>query len=516
MNERKIPKVLAIYLPQFYETEDNNLWWGKGFTDWESVKRAETCFTGHMAPWKPLNDNYYDLSKVKTLKWQAELALRNGIDGFSFYHYYFKNGKKELEKPAEILLNHPEIEMPFCFNWASESWIRSWSKISGNVWSEKFENAGIKENSGILVEQDYGDEKDWTEHFNYLLPFFKDRRYIRIDNKPIFIFYRPGDIKCIDKMVRVWRRLAVDAALDGLYFIGVNTNASFMNLDASLVYEPRNAINKMNEQMLAKNIEGVRCFEYSDAWDYALQTQPYRGAKTFFTGISGYDDTPRRGKSGECLINNTPMLFQKYFEKLLVKSIQYGNELVFINAWNEWGEGMYLEPDEKHAYEYLNAIYKAKENVKSVEICCSDVINDDVSNDEEKRALLYDVEKYKTFLELFDKWLYLKRENKFNITEYLKRNNIELVAIYGLGIMGKQLYNELLCENIQVAYGIDRYVGQYGDGLSIKRPEDDKWGDVDAIIVTTYEEDKVYDFVKGKTDATVLRLSEIIEYLWRI
>lgn len=510
-----MPKVLAIYLPQFYETEDNNLWWGKGFTDWESVKRAETLFTGHMAPWKPLNENYYDLSKASTLKWQAELAAKYGIDGFSFYHYYFKDGKKELEKPAEILLNHPEIEMPFCFNWASESWIRSWSKISGNIWSEKFENAGIKEDSGILVEQDYGEEKEWIEHFKYLLPFFRDKRYLKIDNKPIFIFYKPGDIKCLKKMVDVWRQLAADAGLEGIYIIGVNTNASLINLDASLIYEPRNAINKMNEHMLAQNIEGVRCFEYCDAWEYVLKSQPYKGSKTFFTGISGYDDTPRRGKSGECFINNTPTIFQKNFEKLLVKSIQCGNELVFINAWNEWGEGMYLEPDEKHLYKYLSAIYNAKENIKSTEICHEDVGYGDTVNDEEKKALLYNVEKYKTFLEILDKWLYLKRENKFKITEYLKNKGIESVAIYGLGIMGKQMYNELLCENIKVTYGIDRYVGQYGDEFAIKRPEDDKWDKVDAIIVTAYEEDNVCGFVKEKTDAKVLRLSEIIENLWR-
>ena len=515
MNKQQMPRVLAIYLPQFHETEDNNQWWGKGFTDWESVKRAEPCFEGHMAPWKPLNNNYYDLSEISTLKWQADLALRYGINGFSFYHYYFKDGKKELEKPAEILLNHPEIEIPFCFNWASESWIRSWSKISGNVWSEKFENAEFKADSGILVEQDYGEEKEWIEHFNYLLPFFKDKRYIKMNDKPIFIFYRPSDIKCLDKMVKVWKKLAVDAGLGGIYFIGVNVNAALINLDASLIYEPRNAINRMNEQVLARNIEGVRCFEYSDAWEAVLKSQPYKGSKTFFTGISGYDDTPRRGKSGECLINNSPEIFQANLESLLIKSIQYGNELVFINAWNEWGEGIYLEPDEEHAYEYLNAIYNAKKNIKTDKIVYQDAENIDDVSDEEKKALLYDVEKYKTFLEIFDKWLYLKRDNKFNIAEYLKSKGIESVAIYGLGIIGKQLYNELLCENLKVAYGIDRYVGQYGDGLAIKRPEDDKWEAVDAIIITAYEEDMVYDFVKSKTEANVLRLSEIIENLWR-
>lgn len=515
MNKQKMPKVLAIYLPQYYETEDNNLWWGKGFTDWESVKRAEKCFPGHMAPWKPLNDYYYDLSNVDSLKWQADIALNNGIDGFAFYHYYFKDGKKELEKPAEILLRHPEIEMPFCFNWASESWIRSWSKISGNVWSDKFENSANESDLGVLVEQDYGDETAWKTHFEYLLPFFQDKRYIRIDDKPVFIFYRPRDIKCLDKMVGVWRRMAVDAGLNGVYFIGVNVNASLVNLDASLLYEPRNAITKMNELSLAKNKMGVRCFEYSDAWDCILKSQPYKGCKTYFTGISGYDDTPRRGKSGECLIHNTPNVFQEKLEKLLTKSIQCGNELVFINAWNEWGEGMHLEPDELYGYEYLKAVNNAKGKVEHSNMSLSFNSYVEDTNEEEKKALLYDVEKYKSFLEIFDKWLYLKRSNSFSIVDFLKEKGIESVAIYGFGLIGKQLYNELIDDNVNVVYGIDRYVGQYGNDLTIYRPEDDQWAETDAIIVTAYEEEKVYEYIKPKTNAIVLRFSEIMEHLWR-
>ena len=205
MGEMKLPKILAVYLPQFYENEDNNLWWGKGFTDWETVKSAEKYFQGHNEPRIPLGRVYYDLSKKETMQEQARLAKEYGIGGFCFYHYYFKEGKRTLELPAENLLRWKDIDMPFCFNWASESWIRSWSRMSGNVWAEKYENAGIETANGVLVQQDYGSYPDWVRHFEYLLPFLRDDRYIKQDGKPVFVFYSPNDIKPLKEMTECWR-----------------------------------------------------------------------------------------------------------------------------------------------------------------------------------------------------------------------------------------------------------------------------------------------------------------------
>lgn len=516
MNEKIIPKILAIYLPQFHETEDNNLWWGKGFTDWDSVKKAEVCFEGHRAPWKPQNNNYYDLNKVDTLKWQSELASKYGIDGFCFYHYYFKNGKKELEKPAELLLHHKEINMPFCFNWANESWIRSWSKVNGNVWSEKFEQKASDNEHSVLVEQDYGNSSDWENHFNYLLPFFKDDRYICIDEKPIFIFYIPADIKCLNDMISLWRKLALNAGLKGLYLIGANCNASLYELDASMVYEPRMAINRMNESDKAISLEGVRCFHYNDAWDAVLKDKPYVGAKTYFTGITRYDDTPRRGKSGEVFIDASPEKFGKEIQKLIKKSMNYDNELVFINAWNEWGEGMYLEPDEANGYKFLEEVKAAK--IRAAETYIENSlekvsINNNI--DEEKIALVRDIAKYKTFLEYYDKWLYLQRRNRFSIENYLKSKNVSTVSIYGLGMLGKQVYEQLTYTNLNILYGIDQYVGQVGTDLKIIRPESSEWPCVDAIIVTAFDEKNIETKINEKVETKVIRLSQLIEDLWR-
>lgn len=509
-----IPQVLAIYLPQYYETEDNNKWWGKGFTDWEAVKKAKRIFTEQDFPNRPLNEKYYDLSKKENIKWQAELARKYGIDGFCFYHYWFKDGKKELEKPAEILLNSKDIDIKFCFNWANESWIRSWSNISGNVWSESFEHSNSDDSNGILVEQDYGEKENWDHHFYYLLPFFLDNRYIKIDGKPVFIFYRPLDIPCLRDMADRWTELAKKEGLKGIYYISVNIDASLLGLDASIIYQPRNAINNINETSDAQSLNGVRCFEYSQIWKEILKSGSYPGSKTYFMGVTGYDDTPRRGEKGECLIHRTPDIFSKNMKLLIEKSMALNNELVFINAWNEWGEGMYLEPDELWEYQYLEGISRARNDVSSEEIS-NIYINAEPVNIIENKKLLYNEIKYKQFLHYFDIWLTLERKNNFNIEKYLGDKEIHSAAIYGLGMLGKQLYYELSITDINISYAVDRYVGRFGENLNIIRPEADEWPLTDAVIITTYDEEAVAKFVSERTPAKIIRLSQILNDLSR-
>lgn len=510
---RKMPKILAIYLPQYHETTDNNKWWGRGFTDWETVKNAQPCFQGHNVPWVPLNENYYDLSTYEALKRQSELAKNYSIDGFCFYHYYFENGKKELELPAENLLKWKDIDMSFCFNWASESWIRSWSRIDGNVWSEKYENGVVDSSNGVLIRQDYGQEEQWKKHFEYLLPFFQDKRYICVDDKPVFIFYRPNDIKPLTKMVALWRKLAKEAGLNGLYLIGANTNVSDLGLDASMVYEPRTAINELNEQGKAFIQNGVRCFDYSEIWDSILKDKPYLGCKTYYTGISGYDDTPRRGNSGECIINNKVETFGNGLEGLIKKSIKRENELVFINAWNEWGEGMFLEPDERNQYKYLQTVKevmeKIQENIDSI-----DVEPSVPQADDEIIRIKKELKKCKAFTEILDKWLETERKKAFDFRGYFAKQDIESVAIYGMSMLGKQIYQQLMAENIRPAYGIDRYVGQYGKEFEIIRPEE-TYPEVDAIIVTTFDNEEIIKMIEKKLRAKVFTIEELIDYFWR-
>ena len=170
-------KIIPLYLPQFHRIPENDSWWGEGFTEWTNVKKAKQLFDGHYQPRIPLNDNYYDLTDVKTIKWQCKIAKQHGIYGFCFYHYWF-NGKLLLEKPMKLFLDNPDINFNFCISWANHNWEDSWKASPGN---EK-----------ILISHDFDDENDWIDHFNYLLPFFKDSRYIKEDNKPLMIIYIPN------------------------------------------------------------------------------------------------------------------------------------------------------------------------------------------------------------------------------------------------------------------------------------------------------------------------------------
>ena len=188
----KTPKIIALYLPQFHAIPENDKWWGKGFTEWTSVKKAIPLLKNHHQPREPLKGNYYNLLDPEVRQWQADLAQKYGIYGFCYYHYWF-NGKKLLEKPAEEILRLGKPSLPFCFSWANESWSRTW-------YSSKKE---------VLLKQEYGAEKEWESHFNYLLPFFKDERYIKVDNKPLFLIYKPSLILELDRMISFWEKLAI-------------------------------------------------------------------------------------------------------------------------------------------------------------------------------------------------------------------------------------------------------------------------------------------------------------------
>ena len=513
----KMPRIIAIYLPQFHETEDNNQWWGKGFTDWETVKTAEVYFQGHVQPHIPFQGNYYDLSQKEVLQYQADLAKNYGVDGFSFYHYYFKDGKKELEGPAENLLKWKDIDMPFCFNWASVSWVRSWSRISGNIWGERIDDEALDgpESRGVLALQDYGGYDDWRKHFEYLLPFFEDRRYIKVDGKPVFIFYNAEDIKVLGEMAACWRTLAKEAGLKGLYLIGVHMEAPCSDLDAAIIMEPRFAFTELNEKRKLEVLEGVRCFEYNDIWNEILTSKALVNYKTYWCGVTGYDDTPRRGRNGECVLNNTPSTFQKNMVKLIHKSMAAGNELLFINAWNEWGEGMYMEPDERHRFAFLEALHEAKRiSDSSKEGLPSEVEKSNEIGEltDQLMKMTYNINKFKALYSIVDRWLFLEQDEKFCISSFLETRGIKSVAIYGMASIGKHLLLQLNREGIKVAFGIDRYMGQAEKALPMYRPEED-FPEVDAIIITAYDVVDIKRDLEQKFHGAIYEIEEIINSL---
>lgn len=351
-------KILAFYLPQYHEIEENNRWWGKGFTEWTNMKKATPIFKGHFQPRIPLNNNYYDLTNVETLRWQAKLVNQYGLYGLCFYHYWF-NGKLLLEKPAELLLQNPDIPLKFCFSWANEPWTRTWSG-KGNE---------------VLMPQSYGDRDDWIKHFNYLLPFFKDSRYIKVENAPMFLIYKSRSIPIAKEMMELWNKLAFDNGFNGIHFVETIRDKFLdereLPFRARVEFEPARSF---NNSMLSLNLKRIRRFTIKFInWLFHIKLPYYavvpykRLVKRSLKKISpigtyggvfmGWDNTPRRGIEGLVVSEATKEQFKNYLRKKIhITQKLYNTDMVFINAWNEWCEGAYLEPDTKNKYIYLEAI----------------------------------------------------------------------------------------------------------------------------------------------------------------
>lgn len=373
-------KVIAFYLPQFHEIPENNEWWGQGFTEWVNVKKAIPLVEGQNQPRIPLNNNYYDLSNVEVMKWQAKLAKKYGVYGFCIYHYWF-SGHKLLEKPAENLLKNKDIDIPFCFCWANENWTNRW--VSGT--SQK-----------LLIEQKYGDEKEWKEHFDYFLPFFKDDRYIKENGKPLLVIYSPDLIDCLDELLDKWNKWAQDCGFDGICYAYQRSDTNVFNYqngaDNKFTYQIEYQPGKCREwqrskikslfikykRMIFRGLgsllntpklqnhtyeEKLRVLNYDKTWECILSHQP-ESPKCIPGAFVDWDNTPRKQIRGSFYEGATPERFAYYFDKLIkhTKNV-YKKDMIFIFAWNEWAEGGYLEPDEKNGYGYLEAIYQVlKEN----------------------------------------------------------------------------------------------------------------------------------------------------------
>ena len=503
IGELNLEKILAMYLPQFYETPENNKWWGKGFTEWVSAKNAEKLFDGHYQPHVPLNYNYYNLLDKETMLNQVSLMKKYNVYGMCFYHYWFKNGKKMLEKPAENLLIWKDIDMPFCFAWANESWARSWSNIDEkNTWVSCNENKAEMENnpSGVLLEQDYGNEKAWERHFNYLKNFFLDERYIKVDNKPMFVIYKPNSINCFLEMKQIWDKLAKEEGFDGIYYIACNTFKD-NGYNSVLLQEPQYTFNNNPCKPYANNnIRGY--YDYEDVWKKITERKINKN-NIIYGGFVGYDDTPRRNKGGTVIGANKPEIFKKYLKKLLKINELNGNEYVFINAWNEWGEGMHLEPDEKNGYKYLQAVKEALEEYNNVDI--TNTVNDnDIKKD-------YKMLRYESYWKTLHQWLILKEKN-LSVEDYLMKNRYKNIAIYGLGMLGKHLVRELENTEVQIKYGIDENADSLMMSIPIVTADVEKYNEIDLIIVTVvYDFDEIKKKLVKQTDVEIISLLELLK-----
>jgi len=353
------PKIIALYLPQFHTIPENDEWWGKGFTDWVNVKKAKPIFNGHKQPRIPLNNNYYDLCQVETIRWQAQLAEKYNLYGFCFYHYWF-NGKLLLEKPAELLLANKDIDTHFCFSWANEPWARTWDGKAHQM----------------LMPQEYGNKEDWVKHFQYLLPFFQDERYIKENNCPMFLIYKSVSIPCAAEMMELWNEMAQKAGFNGIHFVETLRDGSCdsrsLPFKARMEFEPirtnmQQGFIKLNYKRLRRrlikswnalfhsNIPLNKPFLFADVAQRSIELLSPEG--TYGGIFIGWDNTPRRGLASTIVLPPTKAEFKEYLSKKLAQTQQYYHtNYLFINAWNEWAEGTVLEPDEVHRYEYLESI----------------------------------------------------------------------------------------------------------------------------------------------------------------
>ena len=388
-------KVIALYLPQYHEIKENDEWWGEGYTEWTSLKKGVPYIEGQYQPRVPLNKNYYDLTDINVMRWQAKIAKENGVYGFCFYHYWF-NGHKLLEKPLEQYLGHKDIELPYYFCWANETWTRVWE--------------GDK-NPKVLIEHNYEDLQDVDDHFYYCLKFFKDPRYMKKNNKPVFSIYNPIAMPTnkTKHMVTRWNELAKKEGFDGIVFMYLCAESMcFMTekqksyFDYGVEYQPsyaqhleddvrqmrkhyakvklskylsnhvgpivklfsgikkiisNSSDNEQEETMIAE-VKTIR--SYDADWESALSVEHDDYSKYIPGGFVDWDNTPRRGRKGKVLIGATPQKFEQYMERLIIRARDlYHSDEIVLFAWNEWSEGGYLEPDEKYGYAYLNALKQA-------------------------------------------------------------------------------------------------------------------------------------------------------------
>ena len=343
-------KILALHLPQYHRIKENDLWWGEGFTDWVNVKKAKPLFKNHQQPLIPLNENYYDMTNVNTLIWQAKISKSYGIYGFCYYHYWFK-GKKLLEKPCEILLEHPEIDQKYCFCWANETWSRTWDG------KEK----------DILIKQEYGGISDWDEHFLYLSNFFRDSRYIKVNNKPVIFIYSCDRLYKVDEMIAYWRQKAIENGFNGLYIAEfINTfNSGYNRHDTDVVvefeplYTARYSVSNWCKfkRLLRKKTGYIDYLDYDYIWNCLLNNNRDYNKKVLRSAFVNFDNSPRKKNCSTVILDSNPKKFKKYINVLFNKSDRnYDDEFCVINAWNEWAEGAVLEPSEQYKYEYLSVL----------------------------------------------------------------------------------------------------------------------------------------------------------------
>lgn len=341
-------KIFAYYLPQFHPVEQNNKWWGDGFTEWTNVALSRPLFDDHYQPQIPGKLGFYDLRLQQTVIDQAKLAKDHGITAFCYWHYWLGDNTLLLNKPAENLIQYDEPDFPFFFGWANHSW--------------KGVFFGAQERT--LVEQKYGDRDDIKKHFQYLKNFFNDSRYYKIDGMPVMQIFDPKAIPNCRSHLQYLNQLSIENGFNGIYFIGENIDCDKREKYGlnSVTYSRHRAISGSKNSIR----NNLKVYDYEEASKFFIKNLPIPDEE-YPSIVPNWDTTPRLKNNATILHNSTPEKFKNSCSQIFnaVKHKPRKHQIVFLKSWNEWAEGNYIEPDRKWGTSYLEALKESINEFKN-------------------------------------------------------------------------------------------------------------------------------------------------------
>ena len=344
-------KVLAYYLPQFHPFEQNDAWWGKSFTEWTNVTKAKPLLKNHKHPRLPTDLGFYDLRLKENIKAQAEMAKAGGVDAFCLYYYWF-NGTVLMETPIETIYKNKDIDIEYCICWANENWTRAWDGLDKEV----------------LIEQTYSAEDD-INYIAHVSKYFADARYVKVDGKPLMILYRPSLFPDMQATLTRWRSWAKDNGFGELHISMVqfdDIDPNKYGFDAAVEFPPHKvASENVAQHMNFKEGFAGSVHDYSSMVSNSLNKVD-EGYTCYKAATMAWDNTARRNDRASIFTNVSAGKFHRWMSGIenmyQQNNVPNKDKLLFVNAWNEWAEGTYLEPDSQHGYSYLNAVSKFKSN----------------------------------------------------------------------------------------------------------------------------------------------------------